>query len=196
MALRPLCGFHFSPKKNISSNKQIFFSRLFLNTFIQTLRFRVFAGTEAEESSPLYHRLALAVADDPEMLALAAHARSGQPPANLLLGAVHFLLLRSPAHVLADYYADLTPAPRPPTEAATPFRDFCLEQRAALVEMLRTRLVQTNELRLSVAGVQLDRSTDAATAGADRGRRQRRAEPALPPLRLSLHTGRCGRVRR
>ena len=110
-------------------------------------RFRVFAGTEAEESSPLYHRLALAVADDPEMLALAAHARSGQPPANLLLGAVHFLLLRSPAHVLADYYADLTPAPRPPAEAATPFRDFCLERRAALVEMLRTRLVQTNELR-------------------------------------------------
>ena len=38
VALRPLCGFHFSPKKNISSNKQIFFSRLFLNTFIQTLQ--------------------------------------------------------------------------------------------------------------------------------------------------------------
>ena len=38
VALRPLCGFHFSPKKNISSNKQIFFFRLFLNTFIQTLQ--------------------------------------------------------------------------------------------------------------------------------------------------------------
>jgi hypothetical protein len=110
-------------------------------------RFRTFAGTEAEESSPLYHRLALAVADDPDLLALAARARSGQPPANLLLGAVHFLLLSDPAHALADYYADLTPAPRPSAEAATPFRAFCLEQRATLVEMLRTRLVQTNELR-------------------------------------------------
>ena len=30
--------FSFSPKKNISSNKQIFFFRLFLNTFIQTLQ--------------------------------------------------------------------------------------------------------------------------------------------------------------
>ena len=38
VALRTLCGFHFSPKKNISSNKQIFFFRLFLNTFIQTLQ--------------------------------------------------------------------------------------------------------------------------------------------------------------
>ena len=43
-------------------------------------RFRRFATTEVEETSPLYHRLALAVADDSDLLALAAKANLLPPP--------------------------------------------------------------------------------------------------------------------
>lgn len=108
-------------------------------------RFRRFADTEVEETSPLYHRLALMVAADPDLLALAAHAQPGQPPANMLLGVVHYLLLQNPAHELAHCFPDLTPAPR--TADAAVFRAFCLTHGDAIASLLRTRLVQTNELR-------------------------------------------------
>jgi hypothetical protein len=45
-------------------------------------------------SSPLYGRLLLAVADDPDLLALAGAARRDQPAGLLLLAAVHYLLLK------------------------------------------------------------------------------------------------------
>ncbi len=48
-------------------------------------RFVRFAAQEACDSSPLYERLSHAIADDPEILALAAHARPGQPVPNLLI---------------------------------------------------------------------------------------------------------------
>jgi len=51
-------------------------------------RFVRFAAQEACDSSPLYERLSHAIADDPEILALAAHARRGQPVPNLLFAAV------------------------------------------------------------------------------------------------------------
>ena len=110
-------------------------------------RFRLFATTEVEETSPLYHRLALAVANDADLLTLAATARAGQPPPNMLFAAVHFLLLQDPAYELAHYFPDLVETPRPRTEAAAIFRTFCLEHQAAITAQLRTRLVQTNELR-------------------------------------------------
>src|SRR5437764_590450 len=55
--------------------------------------FTAFAEREAQRSSPLYERLARGVAVDPAVLALAAHARPGQPVPNLLFAAVHYLLL-------------------------------------------------------------------------------------------------------
>lgn len=109
-------------------------------------RFRSFAYTEVEETSPLYHHLALAVAEDAELLNLAAHARAGQPPANLLFGAVHLLLLQGAAHPLAAYYASLAAGPLPPADAFPAFRDFCLAHRSAISEILATHFVQTNEV--------------------------------------------------
>lgn len=109
-------------------------------------RFRSFAYTEAEETSPLYHHLALAVAEDAELLNLAAHTRAGQPPANMLLGAVHLLLLGGAAHPLAAYYPSLAAEPLPPANAFPAFRDFCLAHRSAIAEILPTRFVQTNEV--------------------------------------------------
>ncbi|MFO7631462.1 MAG: DUF2332 domain-containing protein [Caldilinea sp.] len=110
-------------------------------------RFRLFAATDVEDTSPFYHQLAMAVAGDADLLALAANVRAGQPPANMLLGAVHFLLLQDPSQELAHYFSDLVSDPRPPAAAAPAFRAFCLKRREEIAVLLRTRLVQTNELR-------------------------------------------------
>src|SRR5690349_4433903 len=88
-------------------------------------RFRVFADAECRGSSPLYERLSHGVADDPELLALAAHGRPGQPLPNLFFAAVHSLLRAEPSDPLASFYPSLTVAPdrRDPMPA---FHIFCL----------------------------------------------------------------------
>ncbi len=109
--------------------------------------FRRFAVAECRGVSPLYERLALGIAEDAALLALAAEAGLGQPPPNLLLGAVHALLLAGAAHPLAAYYPSLggedTGDPLPA------FRNFCRAHAVPLVALLHHRRVQTNEVRRS-----------------------------------------------
>ena len=100
--------------------------------------------------SPLYERLSRSIAGDQDLLAMATHARPGQLPPNLLFGAVHYLLLEGTEHPLAQYYpslrggdADSTASERDPHPA---FRAFCLEHRREVETLVRTRLVQTNEV--------------------------------------------------
>jgi hypothetical protein len=115
-------------------------------------RFRLFAEKEAAGYSPLYERLALAVADDDELLALASHAPPGQPYPNMLLAAVHYLLLRGARHPLRRLYPSLEPAggvrePAAGSEDPFPaFRDFCLAHASEIAALLATRRVQTNEV--------------------------------------------------
>jgi hypothetical protein len=110
-------------------------------------RFERFARLECHGSSPLYERLSLGIAADPDLLALAAHARAGQPAPNLFLGAVHALLLGGVQHPLARFYPSLTPHPDGEGAPNPPFRDFCLEHAAQIRALIATRLVQTNEVR-------------------------------------------------
>jgi hypothetical protein len=110
-------------------------------------RFRTWAFTEVEETSPLYHRLALEIAEEPALLALAGHAPAGQPPANLFLAAVHFLLLKGMDDPLAGFYPSLVAQAQAPEVAFPAFRAFCLANGEAIAQLLATRLVQTNELR-------------------------------------------------
>jgi hypothetical protein len=110
-------------------------------------RFLYFARHTHEQGSPLYARLSTAVAADPDLLALAADARKGQPVPNMLFAATHFLLLTGVRHPLAAFYPDLAGAASPAEEDPYPvFRAFCLEQREAIIQLLATRLVQTNEV--------------------------------------------------
>lgn len=112
-------------------------------------RFLNFAEKECVPASPLYAHLARSVAEDEALLALAAHAQNGQPVPNMLFAAVQFLLLRQTESALAQYYATLTAQPRALTEA-DPFplwREFCLAHQTEIEHLLRTRLVQTNEVR-------------------------------------------------
>ena len=109
-------------------------------------RFARFAREECAGYSPLYAHLAAGVAEDRRLLALAAGAAPGQPPPNLLLGAVHFLLLRGAAGSLARFYSDLVPDPAPAAEAYPAFRAFCLAHEGAIRALLASRRVQTNEV--------------------------------------------------
>jgi hypothetical protein len=109
-------------------------------------RFERFARRECHVS-PLYEQLSLGVAGDPEVLAIAAEAKPGQPVPNLFLAAVHFLLLSGVQHPLADFYSGRRSATRPAAESYPSFRAFCLEHREEILELISTRLVQTNEVR-------------------------------------------------
>lgn len=113
-------------------------------------RFAYSAEREFRGASPLYERLALAVADDAELLALAATAPLARQPQLLLFAAVHDLLLGEPDAPLAAHYPDLAAAPAPPADPYPLFRAFCLGRREALADVLAARLVQTNEVRRCV----------------------------------------------
>src|SRR5690606_20373316 len=121
---------------------------------IERLRvaFRRFGEIEATaQGSPLYERLSRTVADDPELLAVAAEARRGQPAPNLFLGAVHALLGGELRDALTAYYPSLGGQRVIDDALDGAFRAFVLGHRAGIAELLRTRLVQTNEVRRSAA---------------------------------------------
>ena len=98
-----------------------------------------FAGT-VRESSPLYETIARGVARDPELLELVQAAPpTGHLPTSLL-AAVHYQLLDGFEHPLARVYAgqsDDDPVPL--------FRDVCVARRDAVLHLLATRHVQTND---------------------------------------------------
>ena len=110
-------------------------------------RFKACAELECQNSSPLYEHLSHGIAADEEVLALAAYCRKGQPAPNLFLGAVHFLLLQEVAHPLAQFYPDLSDSAAQSDAAYPAFREFCLSHRTQLIEIISSRLVQTNEIR-------------------------------------------------
>lgn len=108
--------------------------------------FRLFAQREATPTSPLYAALARAVADDPVLLALSDRARPGQPRPNMLLAAVHALLLAGEGPELAAHYAGLAGDPAPPEAAFPHFRAFCMARHESLAALLAQRSVGTNEV--------------------------------------------------
>jgi hypothetical protein len=100
-------------------------------------------------SAPLYGRLLLGVADDPDLLALAAAARRDQPAGLLLLAAVHYLLLRDgkPRRPpLAAYYPSIVGAATRTGDPVPTFRRFCLVRQEDIRELIARRRVQTNEV--------------------------------------------------
>ncbi|MCG3140222.1 MAG: hypothetical protein HDKAJFGB_01268 [Anaerolineae bacterium] len=98
------------------------------------------------DSSLLYQKLAYRVADDADLLALAAHAQPHQPPMNLLFGAVHYLLLRATDDPLKNFFPDLARKPNRQDDPFPIFRAFCLENADALAQLISSRRVQTNKV--------------------------------------------------
>jgi hypothetical protein len=128
-------------------------------------RFVRFAERECHVS-PLYERLSLGIARDPELLAIAAQAKPGQPVPNLVLAAVHFLLLKGVQHQLAIFYSSLSATTPSSADPYPSFRAFCLEHREEILELISTRLVQTNEVRR--CGCLLPAFTQVAQRAQDR----------------------------
>ncbi len=123
-------------------------------------------------AAPLYRALCCGAAADERLLDLAAAASPGQSPVLMLLGAVHFLVLRGARHPLSELYAEVAaqwPAAAPAAPAAAEaswfalFRDFCLS-REKEIRPLVARRVQTNEvgrsvfIRLALEWLALERS--------------------------------------
>ncbi len=107
-------------------------------------RFAGFARLEAHGSSPLYERLALGVAEDGELLSLAASSRADQPAPNLLFAAVHLLLLNGTEHRLAAFYPSVSDRGQAAGDPFPHFRRFCLEHRTEILGLLAERRVQTS----------------------------------------------------
>lgn len=107
----------------------------------------IYGSPVAQNASPLYAHLALAVADDPDVLALSADADQSTTVANLFFAAVHYLLMDDHDAMLAAYYPDLTAEPRPIEDAYPVFRAYCLEHGGEIRALVTTQRVQTNEVR-------------------------------------------------
>lgn len=122
--------------------------------------FREFAGW-AERTAPAYARLARAVADDPDLLALAERVPAEKSAPHLLLAAVHDSLLADPDHELAAWYptvVDASPAvaadqPRDPDAQGllAAFADCCAEREDELRATFETRRTQTNAVGRTAA---------------------------------------------
>jgi hypothetical protein len=112
-------------------------------------RFSAFAESECKGSSPLYYALSRSIARDDLILDIAAQSAPGQPVPNLLFAAVQYLLFSGTPHSLSAFYATCSPSPSDPREAYPHFRDFVLGHSSEVTSLLKSRLVQTNEVRRS-----------------------------------------------
>jgi hypothetical protein len=106
--------------------------------------------------SKLYAEFSARILEDVDLLRLAASSPVGQPPPNLLFGAVHYLLLQGLSHPLAGFYPSLNGGREVAQDsvhqnAYPAFRDFCLRHSDDIALILRERTVQTNEVGRSAA---------------------------------------------
>src|SRR4051794_2562880 len=97
-----------------------------------------FFADEAERAdAPLYVRLSRGIGGDPELREFANGVRKGQPPANVLLAAVHYLLLRGAEHPLKRFYPNLNGGSRVEGEDPFPrFQDFVAQFRGELAPLI------------------------------------------------------------
>ena len=105
--------------------------------------FRAGAESYARFGATLYSALCAGGAEDPEIIALAAHAQAGAQPVFHLLTVIHFLILGAPEHPLGRYFATHIDPPLPPGEAWPDFVRFCRERRDEIVATLARTTVQT-----------------------------------------------------
>ena len=95
-------------------------------------------------SSPLFSTLARACADDDDMIELVTATRPRQSKGLLIFYVVQYLLLKSPQSSLAQYFPSLTEQPKPTAEAFPTFKEYCLDHRKEVTELLSWRTVNTN----------------------------------------------------
>lgn len=116
-------------------------------------RFDSFARVECapiasgeSSNSPAYATLSRHVAGSGVLLALARECRAGQPIPNLFFAAIKRLLADEPREALAGIYRQVARGGKPPPALPREFGRYCRRRSDAIVEIVRTRNVQTNEV--------------------------------------------------
>ena len=109
--------------------------------------FKRFSEEECKGTSELYEFLSLQIASDEQLLELSTYVSEGQPKPNMLFGAVHYLLLQGSNHQLKDYYESITNPPKNKEGSFPLFKDFCLKNKQKIINIVKSKLVQTNEVR-------------------------------------------------
>jgi hypothetical protein len=112
---------------------------------VQKFRMHV---TTALPRAPLNAALCRVIAQHRDLSGLLSHAPLINQHPVLLLAALHFLVLDEPDSELAAWYPNITVQPREPDDnaLADALREFANERGAALLEIIATRSVQTNEV--------------------------------------------------
>lgn len=112
-------------------------------------RFRNFAQS-SKKASPLYARLSVAIADDPEVMGLLHAGPEQQQIPVLLFAAMHDLLLRGKGDELAAFYPNLSrdfhDRAVPDGEPFAAFRRVALANADTLRTTIASRNTQTNEV--------------------------------------------------
>ena len=159
-------------------------------------RFRVFAREECSGESglnvisPTYELLSLAIADNPRLLAMARECMVGQPIPNLFFAAVKRLLDDREGDGLARHYALIATGEPPGDGLPDSFARFCFARESEIVDLVRTRRVQTNEIRrcsylMPAFRSGLDRFGWNASRSDRRGR-ERRTKPIVGQLQVPI----------
>lgn len=146
------------------------------------------ADSSCRRYSPLYDRICRTVAESDEVLDLVSQAPPRGHNPVLLLAAVHYLLLGGLDHALAAVYAGESHADPGPL-----FVDLCLHHGDALLELLASEQVNTNEVgRSAVLGPAL--TTVASRQAAPLGHLDVGCSAGLNLLcdRYRLNYGRAG----
>jgi len=106
-----------------------------------------FAQDALKSGSVLYSRLAAGIGKDEELKTLAARAKIGQPHANLILAAVHFLFLRGADDPLKRFYPSVGGTASPDGEDPFPgFKALVRKHLAQIQPLIETRVTNTNEV--------------------------------------------------
>lgn len=124
-------------------------------------QFRSFGRAAGRDGNDVYRAICDGIAGDEGIVALMEAAPLEQRRPNLLLAAVHYLLLGGADHPLARHYptvqawrsggGDPGPADRAGGDPFPEFADFCAGHGEALTTLLTHRATQTNEIGRCVA---------------------------------------------
>jgi hypothetical protein len=107
-----------------------------------------FADTQCRDYSPLYDRIVRYVATLDEIMAMVQAAPPEAHMPNVLLAAVHFVVLGGVDHPLVAVYESASDADPGPL-----FADVCVQYRTEIEHLLATRHTNTNEVgRSAVLG--------------------------------------------
>lgn len=112
-------------------------------------QFRTLAAAEGE-AIPMYARLCEAIAADPDLAALLLEAPVAQRLPVLVLAAIHDTVLAEPDAPLHDWFPSVSGEPAPSTDPSAALRATVDRYRDRIVELVRSRQVQTNEVNRCV----------------------------------------------